>query len=303
MIVGPKSVRVRSGFRGAFTGAYGLSGGVPLPLFELSGALTNSNLSGSVSFPLFSIGGRGIESNGGDIPVPLFQVAGSVVPGEVVSGALALRPLTAAGGLTPGSGGAITFPLFTTAGDLSIEGDTAGAVAIPLFAVAGVLHGANAAAATQVWVVNTRTKDHSIYTAFDCSGVFKFNGVWLGLFPDGVYELTGSTDGDEPVPFTVMWPPSDFGTAKQKRIDALYLNARLIDIDTLRFVAVADELTKRAYVKSIAGRPPGVARVRQQLTRGLQGQTWQFGVDNVSGGEVTITDILVETVPLSRTVK
>jgi len=152
----------------------------------------------------------------------------------------------------------------------------------------------------QAWVVNAKTGAHSYYENFNCHGIVKFNGKWIGLFADGVYELSGADDDGTPIESKIQWAASEMGTPKQKSVDSVFVNMRNFDEAAIKLTVKVDETEERTYAKDMTGHPEGIRRHRILIPKGLSGQTWQFGFENQDGGDFVLGELEVLSNELKR---
>jgi hypothetical protein len=155
----------------------------------------------------------------------------------------------------------------------------------------------------QVWTMNSVTGAHTTYSSWNVNSYGKFDGREIIVLADGIYEVTGVHDASAEILADVEWPPTDMGSHKQKRIDSISINMRSLTTDGYTVTAVADEQQLRRYPKTITGRPEGMRRHRQLLPKGLNGQHWQFGFENDTGGDFVLDEIEVIAVELTRRFK
>lgn len=274
-----------------------LTGSVTFPLFSSNTLAT----AGTVTFPLFTVTG-GVAYANGAIEFPLFTTTTSSVTGRSATANLRMPLFRANSTGEAGGIGDADFPLFTlraTGGPLP---DIDGTAIIPLFDliaagyVPPVLTDASA-----IWVVNVETKAHTTYSNFEVLGMGEFGGSYFALTEDGIFELTGSDDDGTTIDWEIYWPPTDGGTSTQKSMDAAYLNFRVDG--HVKFVSITDEINKRIHNKNLADSPQGLHRRRVSGTRGLRGQMWQCGVENLGDNDVTLMDVEVRFIKLKRRLK
>lgn len=152
----------------------------------------------------------------------------------------------------------------------------------------------------KVWVVNPENKAHSVYENFDCSDIMELDGVQYGLFPDGLYQLTGDKDGTTDIDAELVWAQTDLGDSIRKRVDAIFANLRNLDAGEYQFTVKIDETEERIYSKDISHSEAGMRQYRVLLPRGLAGQNWQFGLRNVNGADFTIQGLQTMSNKLAR---
>lgn len=151
------------------------------------------------------------------------------------------------------------------------------------------------------WAVNEQTKQHSKYTNWLVNSYAELNGAQFISTPDGIFELTGDDDAGTNIDAKVYWPPSKFGTDKQKRCDQAFLRIRARG--NVRLIAITDEVEERIYNQDMAGFPENLHPKRVQFTRNLEGALWQLGFENVGGAGFDLQDIEVDVIVLTRRLK
>ena len=242
------------------------AGGFTWPLFSAIGQLSvGKAYEGSIIWPLFTAAGEVRRQFSGDLIWPLFGVSGYVAP---------LQQFT----------GEIIWPLYQFNGGMA--------------STAGITDTTNYV----VWVINTDTKAHSTYDNFLVTSQRTFNSVELVATADGLFELTGEDDAGTDIDAKVYWVPSALGTSKQKKSRSAFVNIRAGGQD-FKLVAFADEVEKRIYGQDMTGFPSNMHRKRVEFTRNLEGQIWQYGVENTDGSRFSLSDIEIDYIPGKRRLK
>lgn len=143
--------------------------------------------------------------------------------------------------------------------------------------------------AHESYVINLATGAVSRYTDFPFDRIHRFGGRHFGIRPDGVYELTGSTDDGVPIESTVKTFQTDFGTTNLKRVPYVYLFGRFGDDMTVG--VQANEGIEYSFPAPAA--VGGVQAVRAKAAQGIKGNAWAFSVANVGGGDFEIERVEV----------
>lgn len=216
----------------------------------------------------------------------------------VGSALLVLPPLTlTASGLTGAIGSAwlALSPLTLTASGLTGAIGSARLVLPPLTLTAGVVPAAEAALA-----VNLTTGAVTRLLLGGSEKLVTAHGRLYGLKNGALTRLEGDVDGTStPVPATVRFAPQTFGTARVKRLEAVYLEGRAPDGVTLE--VVADETAARRYQIAGDDRPPyGTRRVK--TGKGVQFHTCGLVLRNRDGGELGVGGLELRVHALSRMV-
>ena len=123
-----------------------------------------------------------------------------------------------------------------------------------------------------VWVANIATQAHSRYAGFGFNSFCRYDGKYYGCKSDGIYELTGDTDGASPIPCTVTFAETDFGASNLKRFESVYLGVKASGQLVLK--VVQDSANVYHYNVIPSGNDGRAARA--VLGRGLTGRYWQL---------------------------
>lgn len=123
-----------------------------------------------------------------------------------------------------------------------------------------------------VWVANIATQAHSRYAGFGFNSFCRYDGKYYGCKSDGIYELTGDTDGADPIPCTVTFAETDFGASNLKRFESVYLGVKASGQLVLKVVQDASNVYHYNVIPS--GNDGRAARA--VLGRGLTGRYWQL---------------------------
>lgn len=123
-----------------------------------------------------------------------------------------------------------------------------------------------------VWVANIATQAHSRYSGFGFNSFCRYDGKYYGCKSDGIYELTGDTDGADPIPCTVTFAETDFGASNLKRFESVYLGVKSSGQLVLKVVQDASNVYHYNVIPS--GNDGRAARA--VLGRGLTGRYWQL---------------------------
>ena len=151
--------------------------------------------------------------------------------------------------------------------------------------------------AHESYVINLASGAVSRYTDFPFDRIHRFGGRHFGVRPDGVYELTGSTDDGVPIESTVKTFQTDFGTTNLKRVPYVYLMGRFGgDMEVGVQVNEGSEYTFPAP----AIRGSGVHALRAKIAQGIKGNAWSFTFSNVDGADFDIERAEALITPTSK---
>ena len=150
-------------------------------------------------------------------------------------------------------------------------------------------------------LTNTETTAAWMYNNFDFESVLSWMGVEIAVGPEGIYELTGDTDEDQPIDSYVQTGYMDFGTDKTKRLENIYL-AYTSDGRIL--------ITPEVYE---SGHSPMMYALEQRQAdaprnsrvtpgKGLYGRYWRFTVANEGGSNFEIHDLSADVAVSTRRV-
>lgn len=121
-------------------------------------------------------------------------------------------------------------------------------------------------------VANIATQAHSRYAGFGFNSFCRYDGKYYGCKSDGIYELTGDTDGADPIPCTVTFAETDFGVSNLKRFESVYIGVKASGQLVLK--VVQDSANVYHYNVIPSGNDSRAARA--VLGRGLTGRYWQL---------------------------
>lgn len=273
---------------------------ISFPLFDFDVISSSDSL--DIEFPLFELGDFVRSSSNMAVRFHPFEPVFSVLGGS--TGTLSVSfPLT--GAVFTGQRATslpVSFPLFGAVSGAGLKSSGALAVSFPLFSLTNWrASGPSTSTDYAVWVAHLDAETHSTYTQWPVNSLVRFNGRTLIALPDGIYEITAGKDVSTDVDTRVMWAPSQFGTPRQKNLEAIFAAARRSG--SIRIVAVADETEKRNYTVDVPGARSGVGKDRILPGRGLSGSFWQLGVENIDGSDFSLAELEVVTVPQSRRLK
>jgi hypothetical protein len=241
----------------------------------------------------------------GNLSWPMFETSGTVLGGSNLSGNILFPMFSVSGFITKGMDGNIIWPMFEVSGVIAEKVIMSGSILLPMFELAGTIIDASMFDATEdyeVWLLNAESGHHSTYNNWQVDSMGTFNGQEIGALPDGIYALTGEDDAGEDINGQIMWPPSDLTITKQKAIDALYVRMRG-EVGSIRLIAIVDETQKRYFPRSMRKTSDGNVVKRIPMPKGLQGNLWQFGLENVGSGKLDLAEIEVVVLELNRRIK
>lgn len=149
------------------------------------------------------------------------------------------------------------------------------------------------------WLMNTETTAASWYDNFDFESIAQPPGKVLAVGPDGLYELSGSTDSGEQIDAEVVSGFADFGAAQTKRVDSLYFgytSEGRISVTTEAYESGHPPSTY--YLEQRDASAPRNSRVTPG--KGLWGRYWRMTIRNVDGADFEVHDATVDIAVSTR---
>ena len=243
----------------------------------------------------------------GDLAWPMFEINGTILAGNNLGGNIIWPLFELVGVITSPAQGVIVWPMFDIDGIILPEGLVSGNIDWPMFILNGEIVDSgrfNETTDYEVWVLNVESSHHSTYTNWQINSYGLFNGEEIVATPDGLFRLTETDDGDagDPIQGKIYWVPSDLTSSNQKALESAFIRMRG-ENDAIRFVTIHDETEQRTYVVSMNKTSDGNTVKRIPLPRGLQGNLWQFGIENVGYGKLDLFEIEILSVKLNRKIR
>ena len=261
-------------------GGSGAKASIDWPLFSITSVTENSHL--DADWPLFSVSAEGKTGTISQLskPWPLFSV--------IAKGS--------------GTGSAsIDFPLFSVTALSGPEVIGSASIPWPLFGLVsqGFTEQDLSPNDYAVWVINVESKHHSTYSSWPVNSHATFNGKEIIALDDGLYEMTGNLDVATDISAKIYWAPSDLSTPLQKALESIFVRMRGAT-EKIRIIAIIDEKKKRQYEKDLSTYPAGNCVARVTPGRGLKGNIWQFGIENVGSGKMDFFELEAISVETKR---
>ena len=146
------------------------------------------------------------------------------------------------------------------------------------------------------WAINYETNAPSRYDSLPANSMCIFNGKTYMACAAGIYEIGADDDAGRPIHASATVAQSNFGSTKNKRIPYVYVGMR--SSGAMQLKAIANNQSDRYYALNAVG--GAVRGSRADLGKGLEGQYWQFRVDNVNGADFELDSIEFKPAVLSR---
>ena len=154
--------------------------------------------------------------------------------------------------------------------------------------------------AIYTWVVNQNSGAPYRYENMDFHSFAQIGNDYLGAKADGIYLLDGDDDNGTPIDAIASTGRLDFGSNRAKRVLGAYLG-----VDTAGQV----NLTLRTDAGRSSGpyqfrvSPTGAQVERAKFAKGLKSKYWQFDIENVAGGELSLDEIQFDVLELKQRLK
>lgn len=154
--------------------------------------------------------------------------------------------------------------------------------------------------AVYTWIVNQNTGAPARYENHDFHSFGKIGSDYLGAKADGIYLLDGDDDEGAQIDAIASTGRLDFGSNRAKRVLAAYLgmdSAGQINI-TLR-----TDADKSFGPYQFRVTPTGHQVERVKFSKGVKSRYWEFDIENVLGGELSLDEIQFDVVELLQRLK
>ena len=146
------------------------------------------------------------------------------------------------------------------------------------------------------WAINYETNAPSRYDSLPANSMCSFNGKTYMACAAGIYEIGADDDAGRPIHASATVAQTNFGSTKNKRIAYVYVGMR--SSGAMQLKAIANNQSDRYYALNAVG--GAVRGSRADLGKGLEGQYWQFRVENVNGADFELDSIEFKPTILSR---
>lgn len=137
------------------------------------------------------------------------------------------------------------------------------------------------------YAVNAITGAVSRYSNFGFKQFASAQGVTYAITDNGLYELTGSTDGDNTIKAAIDFGASDFGTAQRKRVSSVYAG---IATDGEAYIRVVGDRGESHVYKAIQYSD----EARAHTAKGISARHWRIGLELTDSTYAELDNIEVE---------
>lgn len=141
--------------------------------------------------------------------------------------------------------------------------------------------------------MNAATKGLTTYTNFGFTSMFNFGGYTYGTTAAGLYRLGGTTDAGAEIAWRIRTGLTNFGTGKNKGLDAAYLGYTATGRVVLKCIVVAPGSGgKIVHLYELTTPNAGAAHSGRIMTgRGLKSVYWAFELTNITAGTIDLDTI------------
>jgi hypothetical protein len=280
---------------------FGISAALQLPKLKVSGSILSGNvLRANISLPRLTATGSMVSDGilSAAISLPRLTLSANILAGGTMSVAVMLPRLAlAATGYTGTvSTASISLPMLEVSGEIWGEYILQAAIELPMLTLSATF-AERVATETTTFVMQAATVALTQYNNFNFNSAARFNGVDLVAGPTGIFALGGARDDAALIDATVRLGVTDFGTAKLKRVNMVYLGYR--SDGSMRLRVIVDE--QDAYDYAVETRDTNsIHGNRIPVGKGMRGTYWQTELGNVAGADFDLDYLQLMALPLSR---
>lgn len=151
------------------------------------------------------------------------------------------------------------------------------------------------------WVMDLESKAAWTYDNYPFNSFARIGDRLFGAGPDGISELTGADDAGTPIAWSVQTGLLNFGSAAEKRIDAMYLGYTSTGTVGLAVITTSPDGEKVQYNYTMVPRTANtLVENRIKVGRGLKSVYFQFQLAGT--GDFALHDAQLLPMLLSRKV-
>lgn len=148
-------------------------------------------------------------------------------------------------------------------------------------------------------VLNLATQAPYYYANYAFTGFAAHGERQFGCMADGIYELVGDTDADEPIESRITTGLSDFGEQALKTLTAVYLDYSATGPLLLSTqIGHSDGVQVLSY--ELEETPNAQVTARIKPGKGVKARYWQFSVANIAGADFELETLDILPVVLQR---
>lgn len=154
--------------------------------------------------------------------------------------------------------------------------------------------------AVYTWVVNQNTGAPYRYENHDFHSFASIGSDYLGAKADGIYLLDGDDDSGTPIGAIASTGRLDFGSNRAKRVLGAYLG---VDAAGQVNLTLRTDAGKSSGPYQFRVAPTGRQVERAKFAKGLKSRYWEFDIENVAGGELSLDEVQFDVVELKQRLK
>ena len=148
-------------------------------------------------------------------------------------------------------------------------------------------------------VLNLVTQAPYYYANYAFTGFATQGERQFGCKADGIYELVGDTDADDPIESRITTGLADFEEPALKTLTAVYLGYRATGSLFLSTqIGHSDGVQALSY--ELGETPSAPVTTRIKLGKGVKARYWQLSVSNIGGSDFEIETLDILPVVLQR---
>jgi hypothetical protein len=154
--------------------------------------------------------------------------------------------------------------------------------------------------AVYTWVVNQNTGAPARYEGHDFHSFGRIGRSYLGAKADGIYLLEGDDDGGSVIDAIASTGRMDFGSTRMKRVLAAYLG---VDSAGQVNITLRTDANHSYGPYQFRVMPTGHQVERAKFAKGIKSRYWEFDLENVDGGDMSIDEIEFDVIELLHRLK
>lgn len=131
------------------------------------------------------------------------------------------------------------------------------------------------------WAINLETNAASRYMGLPANSMTQLEGRTFVANAAGIYEIGADSDAGKQIDASVHLGTTDFGEAREKRMEVAYLGVRTQG--KMRVKVTSDQKPPQYYAILPTSSSPKGTRI--PIGKGLKGRYWNMRLDNVEGSD------------------
>jgi len=140
--------------------------------------------------------------------------------------------------------------------------------------------------------INLKAMATTQYTNWPFKSMTKFNGRYLGVNENGLYEITGSDDDGQQIDAYIVLAQSDFGIRNQKKIPFIDLGYEAQG--NLMIELTPDDGTGQSYL--VLSTKTNQQTKRIPVNPRIRGRYWLIKISNMEGCDFSLDSVSVAVI-------